>query len=154
METCFLFLLSPRSRKVKIKISNLPLLFFFVALSQNCTETALVFAPSVKCEKTLCFSRLWQCYLFFLGLTEIVSSIFFRDTRLILVSQGCLSPFLYFLDCYSGSRVEISLPKEIAPGGCELFCSFSDRLPLYLEDFLAKLTGLSLAAASSISVFA
>ena len=31
------------------------------------------------------------------------------------------------------------------PGGFELFRSISDRLPLYLEYFLAKLTGFLLA---------
>ena len=91
-----------------------------------------------------------------MGFTEIVGSIFFRDVYSLDIGffKGAFRLFFTFLDCYSGSRVEISLSKEIAPGGCKLFRSFSDRLPLYLEDFLAKLTGFSLAAASSISVFA
>ena len=41
--------------------------FFFVALSQNCTETALVFAPSVKCEKTLYFFTPLAVLLVLLG---------------------------------------------------------------------------------------
>ena len=110
----------------------------------------------LKCEKNLSFSRLWQCYLLFLGFTEIVDSIFFRDVYSLDIGffKGAFHLFFTFLDCYSGSRVETSLSKEIAPGCCKLFRSFSDRLPLYLEDFLTKLTGFSLAAASSISIFA
>ena len=88
--------------------------------------------PFCEVFRRICiFSRCSPCYLFFLGLTEVVSSIFFRDFSWYCFLKSFSTFTILFLDCYSGSRVEISLPKEMPPDGFEPVRSIGD-LYLYL----------------------